>query len=148
MTNLYTWLRFFHVFGLAVFLFAHGVSGGTSLALRAAASPQSRNLLRLSQRASFISNPSLLVVIVTGVWMAFAGHWWGQGWLWASLGVLVVVLGAMGFIARPYYMARDAAQQPDDVLAERLRRARPLAAIWVGGIGLVVLILLMMFKPF
>jgi acyl-CoA synthetase (AMP-forming)/AMP-acid ligase II len=35
MTNLYVWLKFFHLFGLSVFLFAHGVSGGASLALRA-----------------------------------------------------------------------------------------------------------------
>jgi uncharacterized membrane protein len=148
VTNLYVWLKFFHLFGLAVFLFAHGVSGGASLALRGPVSPQSRRLLRLSQRSSFIANPSLLVVIVTGVWMAFAGHSWGEGWLWASLVVLVALLGAMGFIARPYYMARDAAEQPDDVLIDRLGHARPLAAIWLGGVGLTVLIFLMVFKPF
>lgn len=148
MTNLYVWLRFFHLFGLAAFLFAHGVSGGASLALREPVSPESRNLLRLSQRMSLISNPSLLVVIVTGVWMTFAAHWWGQGWLWASLVVLVVLLGAMGFIARPYYMARDAADQTDDVLTDRLSRTRPLAAVWIGALGLSVLIFLMVFKPF
>jgi hypothetical protein len=82
-----------------------------------------------------ISNPSLLVVIVTGVWMAFAGHWWGRGWIWTSLGVLVILLSAMGFIARRYYMAREATEPPDDVLIDRLRRSRPLAAIWIGGPG-------------
>jgi putative membrane protein len=148
VTNLYVWLKFFHLFALAVFLFVHGVSGGASLALRAPVSTESRRLLKLSQRSGIIANPSLLVVIVTGVWMAFAGHWWGQGWLWASLVVLVALLGAMGFIARPYYMARDAAEQPDDVLWDRLRHTRPLAAIWIGGLGLAVLVFLMVFKPF
>ena len=148
MTNLYAWLRFFHLLGLAVFLFAHGVSGGASLALRAPVSMESRRLLRLSQGSSFIANPSLIIVLVTGIWMAFAGHWWGKGWPWASLLVLVAVLGGMGFIAGPYYKAREAAEQPDDVLKDRLGRTRPLAAIWIGGVGLVALTFLMVFKPF
>jgi uncharacterized membrane protein len=81
MTNLYVWLKFFHLFALAVFLFVHGVSRGASIALRAPVSTESRRLLSLSQRSGIIANPSLLVVIATGVWMGFAGHWWGQGWL-------------------------------------------------------------------
>jgi uncharacterized membrane protein len=114
LTGLDVWLKFFHLLGLTAFLFAHGVSGGASLALRAPVSADSRRLLRLSQRSAMIANPSLLVVIVTGIWMAFAGHWWGQGWLWAALAILLAVLGAMGFIARPYYLARDAAEQRDE----------------------------------
>jgi uncharacterized membrane protein len=148
LTNLYVWLKFFHLLGLAVFLFGHGVSGGASLALRAPVSSQSRQLLWLSQRSSLVTNPSLIVVIVTGIWMGFAGHWWGQGWLWASVAVLVALLVAMGLIARPYYLARDAAKQPDDIVSERLSRTRPLAAIWIGTIGLLLLMFLMVFKPF
>ncbi len=148
MAGLYIWLKFIHLLGLAAFLFAHGVSGGASLALRAPVSADSRRLLRLSQRSAMIANPSLLVVIVTGIWMAFAGHWWGQGWLWAALAILLAVLGAMGFIARPYYLARDAAEQRDEVLTDRLSRTRPLVAVWIGGFGLVLLIWLMVFKPF
>jgi uncharacterized membrane protein len=148
VTNLYVWLKFFHMLGLGAFLFAHGVSGGASLALRAPVSSASRRLLRLSQRSSFVANPSLLVVIVTGIWMAFVGHWWGQGWLWASIAVLVALLGAMTFISMPYYSARDATEKADDVLTDRLSRTRPLAAIWIGALGLTVLIFLMVFKPF
>jgi uncharacterized membrane protein len=148
MTNLYVWLKFFHLLGLGAFLFAHGVAGGASLALRAPVSSGSRRLLRLSQRSSIVANPSLLVVIGTGVWMAFAGHSWGQGWLWASIVVLVALLGAMTFISLPYYSAREAAERDDDLLADRLSRTRPLAAIWIGTLGLAVLIFLMVFKPF
>ena len=148
MTHLYVWLKFFHLFGVAVFLFAHGVSGGASLALRAPVSPDARRLLRLSQMSAIVSNPALIVVIATGIWMAFAGHWWGQGWLWTAIVVLVALLVAMGLIARPDYLARDAAGQPDDVVADRLRRTRPFAAIWIGAIGLAVLVFLMVFKPF
>jgi hypothetical protein len=80
--------------------------------------------------------------------MAFAGHWWGKGWLWASLVVMMALLVSMGVIARAYYMAREASDRPDDVLIERLNRTRPLAAIWIGALGLVALIFLMVLKTF
>lgn len=80
--------------------------------------------------------------------MAFAGHWWGEGWLWAAIVVLVALLVAMGLISRPYYMARGAANQTDDVLLQHLSRARPIAAIWIGAVSLALLIFLMVFKPF
>jgi uncharacterized membrane protein len=148
LTNLYVWLKFFHLFGLAVFLFAHGISGGASMLLRSPVSSDTRKLLQLSQRSSFISNPALLIVLITGIWMAFQANVWGRGWIWAGIVVLVGVLGAMGFISRPYYMARDAAKESDDVLAQRLSRARPIPALWIGAIGLAVLIFLMVAKPF
>jgi len=146
--NLYAWLRFLHILGLAVFLFAHGVSGGAAFALRGPVTGYSRTLLRLSQRSSFVSNPGIVLVLVTGIWMAFAGSWWGKIWPWASLVVLVVLFAVMGYVARPYYLARDTSGGTDDALAEQLRRTRPMLALWVGVIGLVILLGLMVFKPF
>jgi uncharacterized membrane protein len=95
-----------------------------------------------------ISNPSLLVVIVTGVWMAFAGHWWGRGWIWTSLGVLVILLSAMGFIARPYLhgaRGRRTTGRRSDRSRQRNQTAR---RDMIGGLGLVALIFLIVFKPF
>lgn len=148
MNSLYTWLNFLHLAGLATFLFSHGVSGAASLLLRAPVSSQTRQLLGLSRKASMVADPALLLVILTGVWMGFSGGWWGHGWIWASIVVLVLVLAAMGFIARPYYLARAAAQQSDEVLAQHLARTMPVPAIWIGGVGLVLLIGLMVFRPF
>lgn len=143
----YAWLKFFHLFGLAVFLFAHGVSGGASFGMRNGAPSTVRQLLALSQRASFISNPGLLIVVITGVWMAFLGSWWGRGWLWAAIVVLVALLVGMGLIARPYYLARDAAKGSDEDLAQSLGRTRPQAAAWMGSVGLLLLVGLMVLKP-
>lgn len=144
--SLYIWLKFFHLLGLVVFLFAHGISGGASLALRGQVTASTRMLLQLSQRSTFVSNPALLVVIVTGVWMAFVANWWRQSWPWVAIGVLVVLLGSMGFFAGPYYRARGA--KSDDELGQRLSQTRPEAAGAVGLIGLAVLVVLMVFKPF
>lgn len=146
--SLYVWLKFLHILGLAMFLFAHGVSGGAAFALRGSVSGNTRALLRLSQRSSFVSNPGLVLLLVTGIWMAFAGSWWGRLWPWASIAVLVAVLAVMGYVSRPYYLAREASGGSDDALAEHLRRARPMLALWVGLVGVVILLGLMVFKPF
>jgi len=146
--TLYVWLRFLHIFGVAVFLFAHGVSGGTAFALRAPVSGHTRTLLRLSERSSFIANAGLILLLATGVWMTFAGSWSGRVWPWAAVVVLLAVGAFMGFIANRYRGARGAAGGPDDALAEQLRHTRPMLALWVGAVGLVVLLVLMIFKPF
>jgi small-conductance mechanosensitive channel len=148
MTNLYSWLRFLHLLGLAAFLISHGVTAGAALALRGPASPASRGLLRLSLVSGAVAFPALLLLIVSGVWMAFARHLWGQGWIWASIVVFVAIVVAMGLIANRYRAARDAAKESDEVLGERLGQTRPIAAIWIGSIGLLVLLFLMVFKPF
>jgi uncharacterized membrane protein len=149
MTNLYVWLRFLHLAGLGVFLFGHGIAAGASLAQRARpASDVSRALLKLSIWSYAIAYPGLVVLIVTGVWMGFAGSWWGRGWIWAAIAVLILVFGLMTFISIPYHQARDSLKEPDSALAERLARTRPLLAAWIGTTGVLVLLFLMVFKPF
>ena len=114
------------------FLFAHGVSGGASLALRAPVSGYTRTLLTLSQRSAMVSSPALVLILITGIWLTFAGHWSSRVWPWAALVVLVAVTAVMVCIARSYYVARDAMGGPDDALAARLSHARPGLALWIG----------------
>ena len=102
----------------------------------------------MSQKSLYVAYPGLLLLVVTGVWMAFAEHLWGHGWLWASLVVLIALFRGMGYVARPYYLARGASDQTDDVIGAYIGRARPLVAVWIGAIGLILLIGLMVFKPF
>jgi len=149
MTSLYVWLKFLHLAGLGAFLFGHGISGGASLALRARpAAEVSRALLQLSIWSYRISYPGLILVIATGVWMAFAGSWWGRGWIWASIAVLVILFGLMSFVSVPYHRARDSAKEGESALAQRLDRTRPLMGVWIGAVGILALFFLMVFKPF
>jgi uncharacterized membrane protein len=144
----YSWLLYIHVLSVGAFLFAHGVSGGASLLLRRPVSPMTRPLLVVSQRAAIVADPAILLVLITGVWMTIAGHLGGRVWPWLSLGILLVTFGAMMFVARPYYMAREAAKGPDEELAAKLSRTRPELAAAIGVVALVILFGLMVFKPF
>jgi uncharacterized membrane protein len=149
MASLYVWLKFLHLVGLGAFLFGHGIAGGASLALRARpAGEVSRSLLQLSIWSYRIAYPGLILLILTGVWMGFVGSWWGRGWIWASIAVLVVVFGLMSFLSVPYHKARDSTKEGDSALAERLEKTRPMAAVWIGAIGILALLFLMVFKPF
>jgi len=147
VTNLYAWLKFIHLVGLAVFLFGHGITAGSALALRGRPGPVvSRALLNVSIRSNALAYPGLLLLIATGVWMAFLGSFWRSGWIWTSIGVLVVLFAVMGALSVPYHRARDAKE--DDVAVETsLARARPIIVSWVGALGLLALIFLMVFKP-
>ena len=149
MASLYAWLKFIHVLSVGAFLFSHGVTGGLSFLLRGPVSTMTRPLLRASQVSSQSAYPLLLLVIITGIWMTFAGTWGHMVWPWAALGILIVTLAVMGVVARPYYNARDAAKGSDDaILAAGLSKTMPQLATGVGVVALVLLFALMVFKPF
>ena len=138
---------FLHITGVGIFLFGHGISGGTSIALGWKPSLEaSRALLQLSIWSARIMYPGLLLLLVTGVWMGFDGSWWGRGWIWASIVVLVVVASTMGFLSRHYHMAREA--KTDAEVTTNLAGVRPGAIALIGVAGLFVLFFLMVFKPF
>lgn len=147
MASLYAWLKFIHILSIGTFLFVHGIAGGVGFVLRSPVSSATRSLLRTSQITGQASYPLLLVVIITGIWMTFLGHWSGA-WPWVGLVVLVLAIGFMGYVARPYYMAREATKAGDEAIAGPLAKAKPALAAAVGGVALLVLFVLMVFKPF
>ena len=144
--TLYVWLKLLHLLGLAAFLFAHGVSGGASFAIGRSVQADTRRLLRISQVSAIVANPALLLIIVTGVWMAWLGSYWSRLWPWAAIVILVLTIAGMVVIARPYYVARDS--KSDDALAQALSRVQPRAAAILGGVALFLLVSLMVLKPF
>jgi hypothetical protein len=150
MASLYLWLKFFHIVGVGAFLLGHGVSAGSSLVLRRGTTDAVRAaLLRVSIQSALFFYPALLVIVVTGVWMGFEGSWWRTGWIWAGIGTLVAVTVVMSAMSVPYHKARDAANAtPPADLEPMLKRARPLELAVVGGLGLLILFFLMVFKPF
>jgi Predicted integral membrane protein (DUF2269) len=151
LTSLYIWLKFLHIAGIGFFLLGHGISAGTSLMLRRASADAVRAaLLRLSIQSAVVYYPALLLVLVTGIWMGFEGHWWKSGWIWTAIGVLVAVFVVMSALSLPYHKARDAAnaKPPTADLEPLLKRTRPIELAAVGSIGLLVLFFLMVFKPF
>jgi hypothetical protein len=85
------------------------------------------------------------------------GDYWDDGWFWISIGLLVLVIGEMSAVARPYYQrVKEAVEvrpsgvprRSDEELEEILRSR---VAVWNAAFGAAVLLVityLMIFKPF
>ncbi|MGZ3584801.1 MAG: hypothetical protein ACXWP6_20115 [Ktedonobacterales bacterium] len=158
---LYQWLVFLHVVGVFGFLLAHGASAMVSFRLRGERDVNAiRALLYLSSSALMVAFYSLIVLLVGGVGAGFAGHWWSRGWIWTALGVFVVVWGLMSaFSGRTMRQARLAVgftgpgrpmKEPGtpEQIAAALVATNPWQGLLTGGVGLLVILWLMMFKPF
>jgi plastocyanin len=151
------WWKFVHLLGVFAFLSVHGVSVGVALRLRRERDPAKINaLLDLSGRMVMALYISLAVLVVGGVVAAFTGHSWSARWLWVAIATLVVVTLAMYFMARPYYqrvrfISRAIAEGSQAVTPEQfdgvLMARRPLTIVWVGVVGLVFILYLMVMKP-
>lgn len=154
----YTWWVFLHIAGVFGFLIAHGVSVGVAFRLRRERDPKRiMALLDLSNSSVTLLYVSLLLLIGGGVVAGFVGNWWGDGWIWVSLGTLVVTIGAMYAVATTYYrrlrtvigaMVDGSQAISEERLGEVLAgpRAWVLAAIGFGAI--LFILYLMLFKPF
>jgi hypothetical protein len=160
---MYAYIVLLHVIGAFVFALAHGVSIAVALRLRGARSrEQVAALLELSGLAIGGLYVGLLLLLVGGIWAGFAGDHWGRLWIWAAIVVLVVVVVLMYAIATPFYGRMRAASgvltDPKQVAKfgeiapdELERMGASSRAIWltvIGGVGFVVLLWLMVVKPF
>jgi len=153
-----------HVLGALIFVLAHGVSMVTSFLLRGQRDRgRIARLLKVSGGAVGFMYIGLLALLVAGVAAGFMGAHWGRLWIWVSLGILVVVIAVMYLVATPFYgRMRAAAGVPgSEQLAARLdppptpadldglaTSNRPFLLAAVGGIGLVLIVWLMLSKPF
>ncbi len=162
---MYRWLVYVHILAVFVFLLAHGASAGVAFRIRRE-TERSRiaALLDLSSASLGITYASLLVLLIAGIVLGFMGKWWGLGWIWISL--LLLILSAVGMYLRssvpfnrvrqaaglPYFDGRRSQPAAPPASQEALRAAaaaiRPAEATAMGVVPIAVILWLMMFKPF
>lgn len=160
------WLVFVHVLSGFVFFLSHGASAAVLLKLRQERDVQRiKALLDLRTYAAPAMNWSVGVLFLSGIVAGFTGGWWGMGWIWASLILLILVSVPMTFWGRIYFERVRKAIGLEYTLKgskpsspEKPVTAKELAAVIEAGkpgliaaaglVGLALIVWLMMFKPF
>lgn len=162
---MYAWTVYLHVLGIFAFLLAHGTAVSAGFALQKEHNLERiRALLFLSGTSHRAMYPSLLVIVLSGILAGFQGSWWVSGWIWVSLGLLIVLFAAMYAMGGKLYSeARKAAGLPyfmngkpqppeptksQEEIEQSIRKTNPLLLLVLGYGGLALIAWLMMFKPF
>jgi len=162
---MYQWLILLHVLSVFGFLMAHGISVGVAFALRRERNLEHiRALLNLSSSALGVLHGSIMILFLSGIAGGFIGQWWGRGWIWVSLGLLLAMYIYMGVAASGYYSrVRKAVglnymegYKPKPAVLPAgngeidtlLRQSRPITLALAGFGSLALIAWLMMFKPF
>jgi hypothetical protein len=161
----YPWIKLLHVVGAFGFVLAHGASALAAVRIRSEREPSRvASLLDLSSASLGLMYSSLLVLLAAGVAAGFVGGFWSEAWIWAAIVVLVIVVVAMYPLGSQHYanvrraVGLKAYNDPKDALpptpmasdelATLLASPRPFVLAAVGGVGLVVILWLMVVKPF
>lgn len=147
------WLHFVHVLAATVWL-----GGGmtlSALALRTRSASDPRPIAEFARVLPYVGirilMPSVVIVLVTGVWMVLAGSEFSLSQFWVLLGL---GLFAIAFLIGAVYMSRigiqlDRAAQQATMDGARLR---VLLDRWIAGYAVVLVVLIvavwdMVFKP-
>ena len=154
----YSWWKFLHVAGVIAFVSFHGVSMTAALRVRKERDRgRIATMLQLSGSSVTGMYVSLLWLVVFGVVAGIQGGFWNDGWFWIAIGLLVITVGEMSAVARPYYeRVKEAVEvrpsgvprRSDEELEEIL--SSPVA-LWNAVFGAAILLAitwLMIFKPF
>ncbi|HEV8545406.1 MAG TPA: hypothetical protein VGQ64_03880 [Candidatus Limnocylindrales bacterium] len=161
----YPWVVFVHVAAAFFFVMGHGASMWVSDQIRHERdATRIKVLLEMSSRSLGMVYGSLLALIVAGIVAGIMGGHFARGWIWAAIAVLVAITVLMYALAtryygrvraavgiRPYNAPKDA-PDPNPVSAEELAalvdsRMADVIGL-VGIVGLLILLWLMILKPF
>lgn len=105
-----------------------------------------------------------LILLIAGIVATFMAGLWGEAWIWISLVLFAALTVYMGARAGEWMrgvrkaigmkppMSKPETEAPVPISAEELdrmlRSPRMFEVTIVGSVGLVVIIVLMMFRPF
>lgn len=165
MAILIRWLIFLHVLAVLTFFLAHGASAAMAFKVRRETDlARLRAMLDLSDSTVEIMFISFLGIGFTGVILPFPMHLWGKAWVWLSIVLMIFVFIWMVWmnersykvlrklVGLPYrqgskeYPAMPPASQEEVV--ELLSKTRVTGLVVVGYLVPVVVLWLMIFKPF
>ena len=153
----YSWLKFLHIAAVLALLGTHGVSMTVLFAIRRERDrAKIMTMMALSGQATIPMYVSILAVVLFGVLLWNKVYGFGTTWLWASLVLLIAIVGLMTATAKPYFArVKEACQvRPsgvprvsDEELAGVLRSSRAYLITAIGVIGMLAILYLMIFKP-
>jgi hypothetical protein len=165
MGSLYEWIKFLHVVTAITFMVTHGTSIAISFRLKHEKDVERiKALLDVSGVMWGAMMLSLLAGGIAGIVLGFMLSWWSQWWIWISVILLVGLTIWMFTIGQgTYHQLRRTlgmpfqagskempAQEPAPVEESYalIEKTKPVLMLVLGYGGFVVIIWLMMFKPF
>jgi uncharacterized membrane protein len=165
LTPYIRWIVFLHVIGAFMFVAGHGVSMYVVFAARRERDrARLGTLLDLSGWSLAIAGIGLLVILVSGIVAGIVRNSFGSGWIWVALALFIAIGLAMTPIGGTYLRNLRLAigqrpgnakpEDPDPVpvsdaeLAALQASRRPELLLLIGAGGFVVIVWLMMFRPF
>jgi hypothetical protein len=152
------WWLLLHLTGVLVFVGAHGVSMFVMYRVRS-----ERDRRRIAELIAFSGSTTrpmyigLLILTIGGAGAGLSLHLFSQGWLWISIAILLVTIGLMTGVAKPYFRRITAACEirpsgvprvSDEELEQLLRSGEMTLISAIGVVGLLAILYLMLFKPF
>jgi hypothetical protein len=163
--DLYPWVVLLHIVGAFVFVASHGVAIWMAIQIsRETDRTRMSALLDLSAASLGGLYTGLLLLLIGGIWGGILGGWFGKLWIWLALGLVIAISVVMYAVATPYfrtlraavgiksqYGPKDAPEPvplPDADVASLAARS-PVAVLSAVGVGgLLIILWLMVIKPF
>ena len=163
--KLVPWLVFLHVLSAFTFFLAHGTSVAMAFKIRNETNfERIRAMLDLSVSTINAVFISFLAMGLTGLTLPFILKLWGRGWIWASIVLMVIVLVQMGLmnekryktlrklVGLPYMQGNKEypAEEPASLqeIREHMKKLRVEELVVVGYVIPMIVLWLMVFKPF
>lgn len=159
------WLIFLHILAALTFFLAHGTSAAMAFKVRKETDlTRIRAMLDLSESTIEIMFLSFLGLLLTGVVLSFFAQVWNKGWVWLSLLLMIFVFmwmvsmneraykGLRKLVGLPYrkgskeYPAEPPASTEDIMI--QLKKSNTRGLIFVGYVIPMIVLWLMIFKPF
>jgi len=162
----YSWMVWLHILAGVVFFFTHGVSMATAFYLKRETNPDRLKLLLELPRITIAPmGISILLMLITSIYMASSVDLWGTGWWWTAFVLFFLMIFWMTWYSRKFYSpvrkalgmeymsgmgTHNPAEEPSsmDEVSNLVAKTNPHLISAVGFVVLALLLWLMKAKPF
>jgi Predicted integral membrane protein (DUF2269) len=151
VSTTYRFWVFVHIVGAFAFIAAKGAGWAVTWRLRGQRDPERlRGLLDLAARSRRLAEGFLGLLLLGGIVAGFQGSYWSEVWIGLAL-LLIVAVSGFGSMLMPRHMRALSAALDGGKSAELdtlLASGRPTLVATVEIVVVLIILILMVFKPF